>query len=60
MGADRIVGMADRGHSGHLLVREDVDVKDEPDGGGGRTCGLMITRDFGECRAMSNGGGWKV
>jgi hypothetical protein len=56
MGADWIVGMADRRRRGHRLVQEDVDVTGEADGCGGRTCGLMTTRDFGECRAVSNDG----
>jgi hypothetical protein len=56
VGADRIVQMADRRHRGHRLVRGDVDVNGEPEGCGRRTCGRMITQDFGEFRAVSNGG----
>jgi hypothetical protein len=37
MGAVRTVGMADRQHRGHRLVREGADVKAEPDGCGGPT-----------------------
>jgi hypothetical protein len=57
MGADRIVRMTDQRHRGHRLVREDVGVKRQSDVCGGRTCGLMITSDVGECRAVSNGSG---
>jgi hypothetical protein len=57
IGAGRIVGMTDRRHRRHRLLAADAGVKGEPDDCGGRTCGLMITRDFGECGAVSNGGG---
>jgi hypothetical protein len=45
--------MANRWHCGHRLAREDLDVNGEP-------CGLMITQDFGECCAVSNGSGSKA
>jgi hypothetical protein len=59
MSADRIVAIADRGHREHQPVRDDVDVTGEPDGYGELACGLRITRDFGNHRAVSNEGGRK-
>jgi hypothetical protein len=35
-------------------------VKGESDDYGERTCGLLITRHFGECHAVSNGGRQKA